>query len=348
MSDLNTILKKLKGMSYYNPLREVLANYGKLALNEVSLPVDEKMKINQELETYTTKKQFVDEFSIACIRRFFSQEEMMYLTIPYMQYLEERLNMMEFYRESGDSLLPEKSYVYEEAFPQLMSDIENSSEDAWWTLTWIEEYLIIAKKMDLINFEKDDFVKIFFDIKKKVLQLENDTSVKLNMNLMNAFEEATLHPSNVKALKCQILEKFLMGENLGKEMKSLKTNSVVQNNLDVQLELMEYADSLTSPINVYKYLALYKEDHNWLLAFPEELIFEIRKLISDIFHQPDSGTLASGLVEYLIIKDLSEDNVPCPAEIAKKCYPFPVEEDEVVSKIESIKQMMIAEVENDA
>lgn len=340
MDELKKILLKLKGMSPYNPLIKIFVDYGKVSLNMLNISANEKEEINSELNSYLKSNKNVDEFSIACIRRYFSQEKMMYLNIPYCSYLEERMNMMEFYRESGDRDLSSKKYIYEETVPKILKLLEESSEDSWWLLTWIEEFIIAAKKMDLINFENDDYIHVFFELKKKVIQLESNTAVKLNTNLMNAFGDVMLTPDKIKIKKCECLYKFIMGEDLDEYMKELNLLELNNNTFDVQMELREYIDNLLAPINPYHYLSLYKNNHDWVYAFPDELIEEIRKFISEVFHQPDSSTLASGLTEYLIIKDICNNKEPDPKEIVHKCFPFPIEEFEVISKVNYIKEML--------
>ena len=347
MSDLNEILTKLRGMSVYNPLRQIYVDYAKISLSASSIPTSEKEKLTEELKAYYAPAEELDEFSIACIRRYFSQEKMMYLNIPYCNYLEERMNMMEFYRESGASDLEDILYVYEDAMQELYELFKKSSEDVWWYVTWIEEFVVIAKKMDLINFTNDSSILAFFDLQKKLIQWESDTAAKLNANLMNVFGDAMLSPNKIKVKKHNLLKKFLMGEDLSADLKLLNQETQDTDSFEAQLELREYIDYLITPIDHFRYLGLYKKNHEWLYAFPIELIEELRQFISGVFKQPDSGSLASGLIEYLIIKAYCNESIPDAKGIVAKCFPFPVDESDVTEKIEKINKMLKEGGDND-
>lgn len=334
MDNVNVIFNKIKSMSPYNPLMGLFINYLKLTINDADLAVSDKEAMLKEVESHVKQTDEIDEFSLACIKRYFSQEQMIYMNIPYCRYLEDRLNMMKFYKESGSNEYVIESYNYEKGMQDLVELFSKLSEDAWWVLTWLEEYVIIAKKLEIIDFKKDENIDIFFQVKEKVLKLERDTMVKLNVgDLMNAFEDDSVGAGKLKAEKFMILKKFLLDEDLTQEIKNLNSKCVDNNSLMKQLELRKYIEDLKSPINPYKYLGLYKSDNKWLNVFPEELIADIRKLITDIFKQPDAETLANGLAEYLIIKDLSEGNEPNIEAISKSIFPFYVSKDDIWTKI---------------
>ena len=333
MNVLDRMMASADAMSRYNPLKKAYIQLISAELGKRDTDNETWKRLNK-IERCIVSPKCVDRFSLDVVKTYLTEGNLFYTNVPFRRYLNERLNMIDYYKATGE-LKESDLYSIDTAINDLVRLINAGNEELWWMLTWMEKYFIYAKKLDLFNFEQDNTAANFVAIKSQLNNFCKAEMKKASTESMEIFIESKHY--DLQDLDLQLLESFLLGD-----VNSVYNSIISEHDLELEdsIHLSDFYHYLKEDVDYLEVVKLYESDENWIHVFPIEIVTSVRATISNIFECPDSGFLADSLADYLIAKDLYEQKIPVVSEIKDALSPLELDNSEINRKIVGLTNVL--------
>lgn len=316
----NELLRKFINYSDFNPVKPVVAKEilhsnpdNKEALNFIKMQSD-----NEDFNNFT------EIFTL----QYLALETKDLINLPYEEMLAMQTSMSQLYTKS---LEPTGSFDYEGQMQELAVEIKEHSEDAWETFIKIREYVIYAYKLDLLNFELDEYIEYFFKIYEHLVVQEAKLLNEIYKDRMDAFG-TQVYLSKVSVNQEKILKAIIYKEDPYEVLAPALRDKEIS--LEDKIEIADFFCRLCEELDITHYKALVRKNPKWFTWLDQEVIERLHQCAVDYFSELDCSLLSEEIADYIIMYNLYYKGSIEADKVAQLMKPLILAKTEINEKIE--------------
>lgn len=320
------LFRKFKSCSNFNPVKERLA--------EIILQEDtnnkEALAYKEALESTEDFNNFTEIFTL----HYLALNTKDLISLPYSDMLKMNSCMAKLYNDTNEV---SSEFEYEEVMKQLVSDINNSSEDVWKTFSQLKEFVICAYKLELLNFELDEYIEYFFKIYEHLVVKEAKDLQKIEQDRMNAFGEQ-VYLKQVSANQERILKSVIYNENPYEVLAPVLRNKGIS--LEDKIEITDFFCRMREDLDITYYKALVQKNPEWLKWLTPEVVQKLHDFAAEYFARLDCSLLSEEMADYLIMYNLYNKGSIKTDDVIKLMSPLVLARSEINEKIERFQSYL--------